>query len=113
MLGSSPTSAPAASAKRWRIISRREVDLRTVDIDWASRRIDDRDRTCAKLGNAIDQHISQRAYAIGPADLIQSDTRVAQLALLARDRCQVEVALAYIDSDDRSVARDLEVQELG
>jgi hypothetical protein len=40
-----------------RIFSRRKVALRAVGIDWASRRIDDRDRTCAKLGDAIDKRV--------------------------------------------------------
>jgi hypothetical protein len=100
-------------ATRWRVISRREVDLRAVDIDWASRRINDRDRTCSKLRNAIDKNVGNCSYAIGAADLIQSDTRIAQFAALRRYRCQIEVVFAYVDSDDRGVARDLEVQELG
>jgi hypothetical protein len=100
-------------ATQWRIISRREEDLRAVDIDWAPRRINDRDRTRSKLRNAIDKNVGNCSYATCAADLIQSDTRIAQFAALGRHRCQVEVVFAYIDSDYRGVARDLEVQELG
>jgi hypothetical protein len=92
-----------------RIYSRRKVALRAVGIDWASRRIDDRDRTCAKLGDAINKHIGQRSDAIGSADLIQSDARVSHFVAIWRDRRQVEIVFADIDSDDRGVARDLEI----
>ncbi len=100
-------------ATRWRIFSRRKVALRAVGIDWASRRIDDRDRNCAKFGDAINKHIGERSDVIGSADLIQSDARVAQLVALGRERRQVEIVFADIDADDRGVARDLEIQELG
>ena len=96
-------------AARGRIFSRREVALRAVGIDWASRRIDDRDRTCAKLGHSIGKHIGQHSDAIAAADLIHSDARVAQFAALGVDRCQVEIIFADIDSRDRGIARDLEV----
>ena len=99
-------------ATRWRIFSRRKVALRAVGIDWASRRIDDRDRTSAKFGDAINKHIGQRSDAIGSADLIQSDTRVAELVAIGRDRRQVEIVFADIDADDRGVARYFEFQEL-
>src|SRR5216683_3862853 len=96
-----------------RIFSRREVDLRAVGIDWASRRIDDRDRTRTKLGDAIRKHLGQSRDAIGASNLIQGNAHVAQLAAARRDRCDVEIVFADIDSDDRGVARDIEVQELG
>jgi len=85
------------------------VDLRTVDIDWASRRIDDRDRTCAKLGYSIGKGIGQRRDPICSADLIQCDARVAQFAALGRDRREVEKVFADVDSDDRGVAFELEI----
>jgi hypothetical protein len=95
-----------------RIFSRRKVALRAVGIDWTSRRIDDRDRTCTELGHSIGKHIGQRRDAICSADLIQRDARVAQLAALGSDRREVEKVFADVDSDDRGVASELEVQEL-
>jgi hypothetical protein len=96
-----------------RILSRREVDLRTVGVDWTLRRIDDRDRTCSKLRYVIDEHLGQRRDAIGSADLLQSDARVAQRTARGADRCKIEIVFADINSDDRGVARNLEVQDLG
>jgi hypothetical protein len=86
--------------------------LRAIGIDWASRRIDDRDRICAKLGYSIGKNMGQRFYVSGSADLMQSDARIAQLVALRRNRSQVEIVFADIDADDRGVARDLEIQEL-
>lgn len=96
-------------AARGRIFSRRKVALRAVGIDWTSRRVDDRDRTCAELGHSIGKDIGQRRDTIRSADLIQRDARVAHLAALRRDRREVEKVFADVDSDDRGVAFELEI----
>ena len=95
-------------AARGRIFPRRKVALRAVGIDWTSRRIDNRDRTCAELGHSIDQQIGQRRDAVCSADLSQPDAREAQFAALGSDRREVEIVFADVDSDDRGVACELE-----
>ena len=96
-------------AARGRIFARRKVALRAVGIDRTSGRIDDRDRTGAKLGHSIGKDIGQRRDTIRSADLIQRDARVAHLAALRRDRREVEKVFADVDSDDRGVAFELEI----